>query len=491
MKVTTLVTFFLLLFNLCPARGNENITVQEIDGLLYITEPVNTFRITRHVQLWSADLQGDVDKLDVLMASKTISELAILMTSINQLSATGPYGDIDKGLGLLTDTSSSGNLVRRFKRNILGDALNYLSGVPTAEMMAKQVKLDEDIRDKVTATLTRQMSYERSVTDVIGNITREEEVLGRHLETLAKKHTMDVGRLNRFNTHRHIVLEDIDKLEDILEAAWTGTANTRHSVYLSSRAGLQQVATFRTVGITRGHDGPILKYVARLYRRTPVLAVTWTNLILSVSTPDRLYHLHPGHNLLHPISEQEVRGTRVPCGTCAILVHLHDLLYQTSQPGSLTCQHTEGRRFYNLTAGQTLQLTLSDSCSNEAIYIGKIQLRLQEFNIDSAGEKEVDTLLIRKTTDPETGAEDLAAMRAAHSALNLKLHHAVSSAQEDINTFVQDMSQQLGGFTITTGISLGGLAVVAAVLLSIVTCIFCRCMAARKAAPAVANLVPA
>jgi hypothetical protein len=67
----------------------------------------------------------------------------------------------------------------------------------------------------------------------------------------------------------------------------------------------------------------------------------------------------------------------------------------------------------------------------------------------------------------------------------------VSSAQEDITTFVQDTSQQLGGFTITTGISLGGLAMVAIILLSIVTCIFCRCIAARKAATAAANLVPA
>jgi hypothetical protein len=154
MKVTTLVTFFFLLPNLGFTRGNDNVTVQEIDGLLYVTEPVNTFRITRHVQLWSADLQGDVDKLDVLMASKTISKLSILMTSINQLPATGPFGNTDNGQGLLTDTSSPGNLVRRVKRNILGDALNYLSGVPTEEMMAKQVKLDEDIRDKVTATLT-------------------------------------------------------------------------------------------------------------------------------------------------------------------------------------------------------------------------------------------------------------------------------------------------------------------------------------------------
>jgi hypothetical protein len=356
MEVTTLVTLLSLCAILRPVYGAENFTVQEIDGLLYVTEPVNMFRITRHVQLWSVDLQGDVDKLDVLMASKTISELSILMTSINQLPAVGPFrGAGSVATGTFSDLPSaapqSGNLVRRYRRNILGDALNYLSGVPTAEMIAKQVKLDEEIRDKVTATLTRQMSYERSVTDVIGNITREEEVLGKHLETLAKKHTQDIGRLTRFNTHRHIVLEDIDKLEDILEAVWTGVANTRHSVYLSSRAGLQQVATFRTVGVSRGRDGPIIRYVARLYRKTPVLAINRSNLHISMATPDRLYYLHLGHNLLLPISEQEVRGTRFRCGTCAILVHLHDLLYQTSQPGSLTCQLIDGRRSYNLTVG--------------------------------------------------------------------------------------------------------------------------------------------
>jgi hypothetical protein len=49
-----------------------------------------------------------------------------------------------------------------------------------------QVKLDEEIRDRVAATLTRQMAFENSVADVIGNITQEEEVLGRHLEFLAK-----------------------------------------------------------------------------------------------------------------------------------------------------------------------------------------------------------------------------------------------------------------------------------------------------------------
>jgi hypothetical protein len=58
----------------------------------------------------------------------------------------------------------------------------------------------------------------------------------------------------------------------------------------------------------------------------------------------------------------------------------------------------------------------------------------------------------------------------------------VASAQEDIATFVQDTSLQLDGFNITTGVSLGGLAIVAGILLAIVTCIFCRCIAARRVA---------
>ena len=99
----------------------------------------------------------------------------------------------------------------------------------------------------------------------------------------------------------------------------------------------------------------------------------------------------------------------------------------------------------------------------------------------------MDSLLTRKTTAPDIMVENMATMKATHAAVNLKLHHAVASAQEDIATFVQDTSQQLGGFTITIGISLGGLALVAIILLSIVSCILCRCVAARKAASTMNN----
>jgi ribosomal 50S subunit-associated protein YjgA (DUF615 family) len=465
------------------ALALANSTVREVDGLLYISEPIDTFRMTRHIQLWAADLQGDVDKLDVLMASGIMNDLSLLMATVNQMAADSAGDDSAQPTDYNRKSArdEDANTLRRFKRNIIGDVLHFVSGVPTDEMMAKQVKLDEEIRDKVTATLTRQMAYERSVTDVIGNITREEEVLGHHLEKLAKKHTQDVSKITRFATHRQVILDDMDKLEDILEALWTGTVNTRHAVYLSSRAGLKQVATFRTVGITAGRGGPTVRYVTRLYKATTIMATDRRPTYNSVATLDRLYYLHPGHSLQAPISEMEVRGTRVHCPSCAIVVYVNEHLYQAVQPGHISCQHVDGGVVYNLTMGQSLYLMEGDTCSNEAVYIGKSLLRLQEYKIDSTGDSATDALLARKTSSPDTEVETMAAMKAAHAVVNLKLHHAVASAQEDIATFVQDTSLQLDGFNITTGVSLGGLAIVAGILLAIVTCIFCRCIAARRA----------
>jgi hypothetical protein len=52
--------------------------------------PLKENRITRHIQFWSADLQEDVDKLDVLTASGTIRDLSLLMTSLTS-QASGDF----------------------------------------------------------------------------------------------------------------------------------------------------------------------------------------------------------------------------------------------------------------------------------------------------------------------------------------------------------------------------------------------------------------
>jgi hypothetical protein len=69
-------------------------------------------------------------------------------------------------------------------------------------------------------------------------------------------------------------MEDIDKLEDILQAGWTGNVNVRHALFLSSKEGLKQVATFRPVGIASGRDGPFIKYVTRVYKKCPAMHLT-------------------------------------------------------------------------------------------------------------------------------------------------------------------------------------------------------------------------
>jgi hypothetical protein len=184
-----------------PGDNQVPAAIDEVDGMLYVTEPVNTFRMERHIQLWVADLQGqrDVEKLDLLLASKTIREMSLLMSSLKALAVQGTSSSLPWMDPTAAPPSSpmtdKDNQVHRFKRNILGDVLHALTGVATEEELAKQRQLDEEIRNKVTSTLTRQMSYEKTVTDIIGNITNEEEVLGRHLQKLAQKHNEDISKI--------------------------------------------------------------------------------------------------------------------------------------------------------------------------------------------------------------------------------------------------------------------------------------------------------
>jgi hypothetical protein len=95
------------------------------------------------------------------------------------------------------------------------------------------------------------------------------------VEALAKRNSQDVRKLTHFNTHRHVILEDIDKLEDVLELLYTGAVNTRYAVFLSSRAGLWQMATFRTVTTLKGKMALLFATLTGLIGGCPSL--WWTN----------------------------------------------------------------------------------------------------------------------------------------------------------------------------------------------------------------------
>jgi hypothetical protein len=180
----------------------------------------------------------------------------------------------------------------------------------------------------------------------------------------------------------------------------------------------------------------------------------------------------------------EVRGTRIPCPSCAVLVHVDHQRYLTVTPGRLSCTHGSEVLPLNLSLGQQVDLRAEDNCVNEAVHIGRQMLRLQEFEIDTTGDKAVDTLLTAKVGQQDTRVETMMAMKDAHRLLNMKLRQDVTMAQEDISTFVQDTSLALDSVTLSTGVSLGGVALVMLVVALIILCIVCRCRAARAASRA-------
>jgi hypothetical protein len=95
-----------------------------------------------HIQLWAADLHGqqDVEKLDLLLASKTIREMTLLMSSLKTLATQGTSSSlpwIDLTSLPASPVTDKDNQVHRFKRNILGDVLHALTGVASEKELAK------------------------------------------------------------------------------------------------------------------------------------------------------------------------------------------------------------------------------------------------------------------------------------------------------------------------------------------------------------------
>jgi hypothetical protein len=213
------------------------------------------------------------------------------------------------------------NSVRRVKRNIFGEALHQLFGVATDEELPQQLRMDEELRDKVASTFTRQVYFEREIVSAIGNLSAEEDKAVESIDVLEEKYRLDKERDLRMDAHRFTLMEDVDRLEEILEAVVTGVVNTRHAAFLSAQAGLSRVATFEFVNVTATSTGVTVHYLTRLYQTVDVRDVFMGATYSQVRTPTRDYFLHLSHGVEMPLTEMEVQGTREECDDCAVLVH--------------------------------------------------------------------------------------------------------------------------------------------------------------------------
>ncbi len=154
---------------------------------------------------------------------------------------------------------------------------------------------------------------------------------------------------------------------------------------LSSKSGVKQVATFCTEGFAQGPNIPTIRYVTRLCRRSPVMALEKEDAYVSIATLDKLYNLHLGHSLNASISKLEVRDARVHCPNCM----------STTQFTLAISPASTAQAIPSTTSCRAITLPASDFCYNEAIFVSCDRFNLRE---DAA----IDTLLIGKAEAPNT-----------------------------------------------------------------------------------------
>jgi UDP-N-acetylglucosamine 2-epimerase len=60
--------------------------------------------------------------------------------------------------------------------------------------------------------------FEKEIVSAIGNLSAEEDRVVERIDVLEEKYRLDKERELRMDAHRFTLMEDVDRLEDILEA---------------------------------------------------------------------------------------------------------------------------------------------------------------------------------------------------------------------------------------------------------------------------------
>jgi hypothetical protein len=91
------------------------------------------------------------------------------------------------------------------------NSVYVITGLTTDDQLQQQLRIDEVIRDKVTNTLARQISFEQTMATIYSNLTKEEETLHSMINSLQFQHDQDKARHTRMTAYQSVVLEDIDR----------------------------------------------------------------------------------------------------------------------------------------------------------------------------------------------------------------------------------------------------------------------------------------
>jgi hypothetical protein len=304
----------------------------------------------------------------------------------------------------------------------------------------------------------------------------EEDKVVERVDVLEEKYRLDKERELRMDAHRFTLMEDVDRLEDILEAVVTGMVNTRHAAFLSAQAGLSRVAFFEFVNVTATSTGVTVRYLTRLYQTVEVRDVYMSATYSQVRTPTRDSFLHLSHGVEMPLTEMEVQGTREECDACAVMVHTGDRRYLVVVPGNLSCARGGMSQPFvrRLEEGVVFKLEREDVCSNEKILISAGGRHVSQYVVSAAGANPLDSLVLRrKELSGQVAARHSAS--DSHAALNVHMRQNLGMAQQDIENLINETQESFKLYSVTSTGTLTWLGAISILALLLIAMIVRKC----------------
>jgi hypothetical protein len=356
--------------------------------------------------------------------------------------------------------------------------------VATEEQLHAQTRLDAEIRDKVKDALSRQVSFERTITSVYTNISREEERLHDRLDRLYNQRAKDRAQLTRLKALEQVAQDDIEVLEDIADSIWQGEVGSRHTIRLVDQAGLPEIAKLKVASLSCKNNIPMVRYTTTMYQ-VRMATIEEYDGYQKVQTTTTTYALHKGHPLSHPLSDMEVIITGVECPTCALLVHLQKAQYRAVEPGELTC--TDDTQPH-LLQGATFYLAENVTCWNVRIKMEAKQMIRKIYTLNTSGRDKMDSLLLERDRKMDGGIfTNHTNSNQERQLMTLKFQHDLNLAQQDLDNFVMDTQIDKDMKYMQDATSWGVMGVTGAIVAAISLCILGRYISRRKNSMVIVN----
>jgi len=452
-------------------------------GQIIIQEQVRVEQIKEHLHMWVSEVSYSTDKLEKLLTARTLRESSFLLQNVyNMICGHQPQQDMKQ-----TTSTPDGNSLRRQKRNVLGDFLHAITGVATEEQLQAQARLDMEIRDKIKDTLSRQVTFEQTISTMYGNLTREEEKMAERVDRLYNQRSKDKAQMTRYRVLAQVARDDIETLEDIVDSIWRGEAGSRHTLRLADMAGLPNMAKLTVESISCEHNVPIIRYTSMMHKHQ-LAQIMDEDTHLRVQTTEATYLLHKGHSLHYPLSTYETTTTNIDCSTCSILVHVQEQQYKVIRAGELTCM--DGRQL-NMTQGAIFQPGPNITCWNSQVKIGGNTIGKRTYTLNTSGGDRMDSLIMeRDRKDDSSFVVNATSSKQEHLLTTLKLQHELNLAQQDLDNFVVDTQINKNTQYMQDVSSWGVMGVTALAVLIIIICILFRYFARKKGSMVIVNTPP-